>query len=623
MASALTDRRGQAGRPLLSVRELTVRFHTGGGELKAVDGVSFDVHAGRTIAIVGESGAGKTLACRALLGLHPERAAVTGSVELDGRELIGLGDSELRRHRGRDIALVFQDAERALNPAMCIGRQIAEAVRIHERCGKRAAAARACELLSLLEIGEARERFFAYPHELSGGMRQRVMLATALAAEPKLLIADEATRSLDVTTQARILALLESLRHRLGMALILICHDLRIATAFADEVLVMHAGRVVEHAAPSSLLASPRSSYAKALLGAVTRLEARPGRKPVRSEPLLAAREIVQRFSAAGRASLRPDRRIVHAVRGVSLEIAAGETLGLVGETGSGKSSFARTLFQAPAPASGSVWFRGEELTRLRGRKLAEHRRGMQMVFQDPVSSLDPAWTISSIVAEPLAALGRGERRRKAAELLDLVGLSDTVYGRRRARELSGGQCQRVAIARALASDPVLLVCDEALSSLDALIQAHMLDLFERLRARLGLAYLFISHDLSVVRRISDRIAVMYAGRLCEIGPADDVCRSALHPYTAALLASAPSGLASKARAAGRPARDVIGGDRPSPVVPPAGCAFRARCPRARDLCAIETPSMRGAGDEHQVACHFPSPLDRAGTVRPPTARRC
>jgi oligopeptide/dipeptide ABC transporter ATP-binding protein len=321
------------------------------------------------------------------------------------------------------------------------------------------------------------------------------------------------------------------------------------------------------------------------------------------AEPLLAVRDLVQEFEVRAHGGVKGG--VVHALSGVSFDVEPGETLGIVGETGSGKSTLARAIVQAPRPNAGSVVFRGADLVGLRGRRLLEARRHLQMVFQDPYASLDPRWRVEEIVAEPLVAYGvgdRAQRRQRVAELLDLVRLDPATYGGRRPRELSGGECQRVAIARALALSPALIVCDEAVSSFDVLIQAQVLNLFERLRAQLGLSYLFIAHDLAIVKQVSDRVAVMYLGRLCEVGPAEAIYRRPLHPYTVALLASIPEpdpGIRTRAR-------HTITGEPPSPIHPPSGCRFRTRCPRAQDLCAEEVPPLRALGDGRQVACHFP-----------------
>lgn len=521
---------------LLETRALTVRF----GSVTAVDGLSYRLDAGRTLAIVGASGAGKTLGCLALVGLVPSSATVSGSARFAGRELVGLGEAELRRYRGREIAIVLQDAAGALNPTMTIGRQIAESARLHEQLGRRAAHGRAVELLGLLGFREPAYAASAYPHELSGGMRQRALIAAAIACGPTLLIADEITRSLDTRTCARTLGLLASLKERLGMTLILVSHDLGLAVRFADEILVMSGGRAVERGAAAALLGQARTPEARKLVGAMKRIRA--GKRGERTavadsgarDVLLEARGIVQEYSRRGGGGT------FRALDGVSLTIGRGETLALVGESGAGKSTLARALLQRPRPTAGSVVFDGVELTRLSARSLAELRRRMPMVFQDPCASLDPRWSVRAIVEEPLVIAGvdRRARARGVAEALERVGLPLSIFGSRRPNELSGGQFQRVALARALVADPTLVILDEAVASLDVALQAHMLELLEALRAERGLSYLLISHDLAVVRRIADRIAVLCRGRLCEMGSVEAVFRRPAHPYTAALLAA-------------------------------------------------------------------------------------
>jgi peptide/nickel transport system ATP-binding protein len=595
--------------PLLETRDLRVTFERHGRRVTAVESLSYRLAAGRTLAIVGESGAGKTAACRALMGLLPPAAVVAGSARLGGTELIGLGERELRRRRGADVAMVFQDPARSLNPTMRVGEQIAETIRAHRRLDRRAARRHAVELLTLMRLNLPEQQFYAYPHQLSGGMRQRVLIAIALACEPKLLIADEATKSLDVITQTEILELLADLQRRRGMAMILVSHDLRLATAYADEILVLQGGRLVEHGAASDVLERPRSAYTRALLGAVPAQAALAA--PVLSPaptwshaeaPLLEARGIVQQFAVRG--------RFVHAVSGVSFDIRVGETLGLVGETGSGKSTLARALLQAPRPTFGSVLFRGQDLTQLRGRALLAQQRHLQMVFQDPFGSLDPRWRVGAIVEEPLLGFGLGDRAarcRKVDELLECVGLPPREYRERRPHELSGGQCQRVAIARALAAEPALIVCDEAVASLDVLTQAQMVALFEQLRAELGLSYLFISHDLALVARIAHRVAVMHLGQLCEIGPTASVYREPFHPYTAALLATVR---ATRSRAAPLQPPNMRA-DPPPAILAPSGCRFRGRCPRAEQRCAIEDPRLSEVEQGRFVACHFPVEAER------------
>lgn len=601
---------------VLETLELRVDFQRRRRRVRVLDGLSYQLAAGRTLGIVGESGAGKTVSSRALMGLLPPAAITSGSAKLGGFELLGAGEQALRRLRGSDIAMVFQDPARSLNPTMRIGAQITEAIRTHRQVTRAEARRRALELLVQMRLDHPEQRFLAYPHQLSGGMRQRVMIAIAIACDPRVLIADEPTKSLDVTTQLEIMQLLGDLQRRRGMAVILVSHDLKLAASFAHDVIVLKDGRVVESGTAEQVLERPQAAYTQALLDALPRTGTGRASGASRSsagapcaahvsdhvsaEPLLEVRNLVQRFVAHGRA--------VHAVSGVSLKMWPRETVALVGESGSGKSTLALALLQMPAPVSGSVFFRGEDVTRLHGRALHAMRRRLQMVFQDPFGSVNPKWRIGSIIEEPLLGFGLGgrvERRRRVDELLERVNLPAAIYRERRPAELSGGQCQRVAIARALATRPDLIVCDEAVASLDPLIQAQILALFEDLRADLGLSYLFISHDLALVRRISHRTAVMHFGQLCEIGSTDALFRRPLHPYTLDLLASIPG----TTERVFQPT--LVRGDEASPVDPSRGCSFRARCPRAERLCALEAPPLAEAEDGHFVACHFPVTSER------------
>jgi peptide/nickel transport system ATP-binding protein len=598
---------------LLQVNELRISFQVGGGWRTAVDGLSYELGPGKTLAIIGESGSGKTVGCRALLGLLPTTARVTGSVRFNQRELLGLTEPEMRQYRGRGIAMIFQDPTRALNPTMRIGSQIVEALRRDPSIKRRTARHSAIELLELLRVPEAAQRFFFYPHELSGGMRQRVLIAIALAGKPQLLIADEATRSLDAITQAETLHLLKDLQQQFNMALIMVSHDLRLASSFADDVLVMCAARGVEYAPARQLFKHARMRYTRALLDAIPSADApRRGRERVgmtpaaanASEALLTARHLVQDFVVRGHVGHR--RGALRALADVSFEIRRGETLSVVGESGSGKTTLARALLQIPKPKSGSVFFRGHDLTRLRGRALCQQRRYLQMVFQDPFGSLNPKWNVSEILLEPLIGYnvgGRTQRQNRIAAVLEHVGLSFARHAHRRPRELSGGECQRVAIARALTLDPELIVCDEAVSALDVLIQSQLLSLFEELRGRFGLSYLFISHDLTLVRNISDRVAVLHLGQLCEIAPATALYRRPLHPYTTQLLAVG----AGAAPAVASPAPPAPGSSEvlTSSADPPRGCRFHTRCPHAQERCALERPELRSAAEDHWVACHF------------------
>jgi len=626
---------GAARGALLEVTDLCIDLEGRGRRTRVVDELAFELCPGQTLAIVGESGAGKSLTCRALLGLLPEGATITGSIRLHGKELVALSDTELRRHRGSDISMALQETDRSLNPTMQIGRQITEAMLAHQRSTRTVVRQRALALLESLNLSDPTRVFSAYAHELSGGMRQRVILAIALACEPRLLILDEATRSLDVTTQSEVMTLLARLQKRNGVAIIMVSHDLRLAMRFADEVLVMRGGRLVERAPPQTLFGSPRTPYASALVAALPSLERPPRRPhgggasepasstvrpmrwaesggalpPSRNAPLLVVRNLTHRFAGSGwRHSTRSG---LPAVADVSFEIRPAETLGVAGESGSGKSTLARAIVQMPRPSSGQVMFSGRELTTLNAKDLRDVRRRIQMIFQDPLGSLNPKWRVIDIVEEPLRGYGIGsaaDRRNRVNAVLERVGLPPAVFGSRRPRQLSGGQSQRVAVARALVVEPDLLICDEVVSSLDVLAQAQILELLARLRMELGLSCLFISHDLAALRQLSDRIAILYLGQLCEIGATESLYQSPAHPFTRLLLASAVidgDGIATRA---------VPGSSqRAAAHVPDVqrGCQFRERCASAQTQCAAERPALTEIGPDHWVACHFPVRRER------------
>ncbi|MDX6602969.1 MAG: peptide/nickel transport system ATP-binding protein ddpF [Solirubrobacterales bacterium] len=531
--------------PLLSVRDLRVGFVTEGGRVQAVDGVSFDLEPGEVLAIVGESGSGKSVTAQTIIGLsRSANTRIEGSVRLGEEELIDADDEALRRVRGERIAMVFQDPMTSFNPVYKIGWQIAEAIRAHsDGTSAREAHGRAVELLDSVGIPDAAQRVDDYPHQFSGGMQQRAMIAMALALEPEILIADEPTTALDVTVQAQILALLEQLNRERGLATILITHDLGVVAEVADRVLVMHEGVIVERGDLDQIFYSPADPYTRKLLDAVVRLDAAPPLRARReSEPLLEVTDLVKHFPV--KRGLLIDREVdkVRAVDGVSLSVRQGETLGLVGESGSGKSTLSRTILQLLAPTSGSVRFEGREIAGLSRRQMRPLRRQMQMVFQDPYASLNPRKRIGQIVGEPLRLQGEAkgaELRREAQGLLDRVGLSAEHYDRF-PHEFSGGQRQRIGIARALALRPKLIVADEPVSALDVSIRAQILDLLSELQSEFGLTYVFVAHDIGVVRHVADRIAVMYKGKIVEEGPADAVCERPQDAYTVQLLAAVP-----------------------------------------------------------------------------------
>jgi peptide/nickel transport system ATP-binding protein len=530
---------------LLSVRDLRVGFATEGGRVQAVDGVSFELAPGEVLAIVGESGSGKSVTAQTIMGLtRSPNASIAGSVSFRGQELIDAGDAELQKLRGAEIAMIFQDPMTSLNPVYRVGAQIVEAIRTHRpEVGKEEAHERAARLLDSVGIPDPDRRVDDYPHELSGGMRQRAMIAMALALEPQVLIADEPTTALDVTIQAQILDLLRRLNRERDLATILITHDFGVVAEIADRVLVMHEGRIVERGDLDQVFYATKDPYTRGLLAAVLRLDQAPLLRPGRGEgALLEVTDLVKHFPV--KRGFLVDREVdrVRAVDGVSFSVARGETLGLVGESGSGKSTLSRAVLQLISPTSGSVRFDGREIAGLSRRQMRPLRPLMQMIFQDPYASLNPRKRVGQIVGEPLRIQGSAsgpELRGQVRGLLDRVGLSPEHYDRY-PHEFSGGQRQRIGIARALALRPKLIVADEPVSALDVSIRTQILDLLAELQDDFGLTYVFIAHDIGVVRHVSDRIAVMHDGRIVEEGAADRVCERPSDPYTKTLLAAVP-----------------------------------------------------------------------------------
>jgi peptide/nickel transport system ATP-binding protein len=664
---------GRAPEPLIEINDLNVRFTTSHGTVQAVEGLSYSVRPGEMVAIVGESGSGKSVSALAVMRLLANTATTQGSVRFGGRELLSVSDEEMRRIRGREIAMIFQEPMTSLNPVLTIGLQIMEPLVIHLNMDQATARARAVELLTLVGITDPESRLSQYPHQLSGGMRQRVMIAIGLACNPKLLIADEPTTALDVTIQAQILELMKDLSRRLHVAVVLITHNLGIVARYADRVNVMYAARLVESGSAERVFARPLHPYARGLLSAVPRLDRGrsaklatiEGAPPnllappsgcrfrprcrfaiekcleeppyVEGEPAhvaachrVAEIEALDPPMARGASSAKAESegrdaapildiahakkyfpvrvgllrraKLVRAVDDVTLDIKRGETLGLVGESGCGKSTLGRLVLRLDEPTGGEIRFDGVDLGTLDREGMTGVRKQMQVIFQDPYSSLNPRMTVGQIIGEPIwvhSILPKAQITDRVAELLQVVGLFPYM-ALRYPHELSGGQRQRVGIARALAVDPRVIVCDEAVSALDVSIQGQVINLLEELQLRLGLTYLFIAHDLAVVRHISSKVAVMYLGRIVEYAPAEELFANPKHPYTQALLAAAPipDPVIERTRV-----RSIIKGELPSPLNPPKGCVFHPRCPLATEECRKGVPPTRELAPGHAVAC--------------------
>ncbi|HET7412591.1 MAG TPA: ABC transporter ATP-binding protein [Pararhizobium sp.] len=531
---------------VLSVEDLTVSVGGDDGPRPVVANLSFKLSRGETLALAGESGSGKSMTSLAIMGLLPQPAAkiTGGTIRLGNLDITRLGEARMRRIRGERIAMIFQEPMTSLNPVLTIGRQLVEAIQAHEPVGRAAARRRAVEALQAVRIPEAESRLDQYPHELSGGMRQRVMIAMALALKPDVLIADEPTTALDVTVQAQILQLLKDLQNDLGTAIILITHDMGVVAETADRVVILRDGRMVEENEIRTLFKAPQRSYTRELLAAVPRIggvtKADAGAADGEKTPLLVADKLVVRFDMHGGFFGRVDRR-VHAVEGISFEVGRRETFALVGESGCGKSTTAKAL-AGLVPYTGSLVLDGRNMGGLDRKHRQTLRRDVQMIFQDPFASLDPRMTVGDLVREPLDIHAIGEpadRRDRVAGLFTRVGLSPDQMARY-PHEFSGGQRQRVCIARALALRPKLIVADEPVSALDVSVQAKVLDLLKELQEEFGISYLFISHDMAVVENISDRMAVMYLGQIVEMGSCAQIFSNPQHPYTQRLIEAVP-----------------------------------------------------------------------------------
>jgi peptide/nickel transport system ATP-binding protein len=587
-----------ASQPVLSLRDLSVSFRSDGVWRPVVEGLSFDVGPHETVAVVGESGSGKSVTALSVMRLLPQaNSRIEGAIRLDGRDILKLSEQEMRRVRGDVASMIFQEPMTSLNPVLTIGFQIAEALICHRQLDRKAAEVETLRILERVRMPAARQRLNEYPHRFSGGMRQRVMIAMALACNPKLLIADEPTTALDVTVQAQILELIKLLQDEEGMAVVFITHDMGVVAEIADRVVVMLKGRKVEEGAVAQVLEKPRHPYTQALLAAVPRLgsmkseplpkpfpetegaedapnalftladsesEAR-GASPPAHRSILEVTNLVTRFPVHSGIFGRVSGR-VHAVEDVSFSLHAGETLALVGESGCGKSTIGRSILRLVEPSGGRVLFEGQDVRALDREGLRKMRQRMQMIFQDPFASLNPRKSIGAAIAEPIIVHGIAAPREApdcVADLLRKVGLAPDM-AERYPHEFSGGQRQRVAIARALALAPKLIVADEAVSALDVSVKARVVNLMMRLQAEMGLAFLFISHDIAVVERISHRIAVMFLGEIVEIGPRAAIIENARHPYTKKLIAAAPA--LNPSRRAMR--RGVSNDEVPSPLRP-------------------------------------------------------
>ncbi len=661
---------------LLQVKGLKTWFGDGDNPARAVDGIGFSIRRGETFALLGESGCGKSITALSLLRLNPHPASriVAGEVLLNGQNLLPLSEAEMEKIRGRRVSMIFQEPQSSLNPVLSVGQQIAEVLNWHFNTDKQGTYERSIELLKSVGIPDPHQRIKEYPHQLSGGMKQRVMIAIALAGEPELLIADEPTTALDVTIQAQILDLLKDIQQKTGMAIMLITHDLGVVAQMADHVAVMYAGQIVETASRRQFFNDTQHPYTRKLFEALPSEQKREekltvikGSVPPLNQPFNCCRfsdrcdfawqhchDVAPRWleseghgvrchlydpevSAervkpelavtssrlsevvpADKALLKADRLKVHfpikkgilqrvvghvkAVDGISLDLRPAETLALVGESGCGKTTVGKGILQLVPVTSGEVSFRGKALTRLPERELKEVRSAMQIIFQDPFSSMNPRMTITQVIEEGMltsSIKAPADRARKVDELLQRVGLRpDIKY--RYPHEFSGGQRQRICIARALAAEPEVIICDEPTSALDVSVQAQILNLLRDIQHEFGLSYLFITHNIAVVDYLAHRVAVMYLGRVVEEGLRDEVLNSPKHPYTQALLSAVP-----KIDSETRQESVKLEGELPSPANPPKGCHFHQRCPHVMPICRETYPDLTQLSRSHTVKCYL------------------
>ena len=668
--------------PLLQIKDLHTDIEIRSGVVRALSGVDLHVNPGETLGIVGESGSGKTMTALSLMGLLPQGGKVSsGSIILDGQDLTKMPLHLKRKMRGTKVGMIFQDPLTSLNPTMKIGLQVCEPLRVHEKLSKRAALARAVEILKRVGMPRPEVVINNYPHQLSGGMRQRVMIAMALVCKPRILIADEPTTALDVTTQMQILDLIDELRDEYKMGVILITHDLGVVAGHTDRVAVMYAGRIVETAPTKTLFTEPKHRYTSSLMAALperalaagTKLFSIPGAPPsltnlpkgcrfaarclwatdecragypdlsgdenhtfscfhpvqegdespavlqammdsgkaedavdatgqISHEVLLDVKEASRVYESSGSGFFKRDKGVVSAVDRVSITVNKGETYGLVGESGCGKSTVGRLIAGLERPSGGAIELDGRDLATLKGRDAVRIHRDVQMMFQDSYAAMDPRMRIDQILAEPMSIQKTGNARQIAErimEILEQVGLTEEILDRY-PHEFSGGQLQRIGFARSLTLAPDLIVADEPVSALDVSVQAQVLNLMKDLQQELGLSYLFISHDLAVVQYMADRIGVMYLGRIVEEGPAHEVVKNPKHPYTKALIDSIP---VPDPEFQHDESAIKLTGEPPSAVNPPKGCRFRPRCPFAGEECKVQ-PML--TDETHRVACHHP-----------------